>query len=87
MRRTIAQPFASRSWTITLLIGFVFLGLEYGLRCGIREANVPHTDSWLDLALFLSAYVFVFCLKPIQIAVQRKLCLRATHSARQKTSR
>ena len=82
MRRTTAQPFASRSWTITLVIGLIFVGLEYGLRCEIEAAGGRHVHSWLDLTLFLCAYLFVFCLKPIQIAVQRKLCNRATHSAR-----
>lgn len=87
MRRTTAQPFASRSWTITLVIGLVFVGLEYGLRYEIEAAGRPHAHSWLDLTLFLCAYLFVFCLKPIQIAVQRKLCQRATLSSRQKTAR
>jgi len=30
--------------------------------------------SWFDLALLLGGYLFMFCLKPIQQVVQRKLC-------------
>ena len=70
------QPFFSRSWMIALLIGLVFIGLEYGLRLEIEGADATDTHSGLDLALLLGGYLFMFCLKPIQIAVQRKLCQR-----------
>ncbi|HCT05007.1 MAG TPA: hypothetical protein DIW86_06555 [Pseudomonas sp.] len=87
MRRSTAQPFASRSWAITLLIGLAFVGLEYGLRCKVQTADARQAHSWLDLTLFLCAYLFMFCLKPIQRAVQRKLCQRALHASRPKTAR
>nr|WP_256349906.1 hypothetical protein [Pseudomonas sp. B6002] len=87
MRRSTAQPFVIRSWTITLLIGLIFLGFEYGLRCEINPDSGRQAHSWLDLMLFLGAYLFAFCLKPIQTAMQRKLCRRANHSPPQKTAR
>lgn len=74
MRPTNARPFASRSWTIALLIGLIFVGLEYGLKVEIEGADASGAHSWLDLTLLLCAYLFLFCLKPIQKAVQRKLC-------------
>ena len=69
-----AQPFFSRSWMIALLIGLVFVGLEYGLKIEIEGTDAPR--SRLVLVLLLCGYLFMFCLKPIQIAVQRKLCQR-----------
>ena len=79
MRPTTAPPFAYRSWMIALLIGLIFVGLAYGLRCAIEgtESTAPH--SWLDLALLLCGYLFLFCLRPIQKAVQRRMC---RHTAR-----
>lgn len=74
MRPTIARPFFSASWMITLLIGLVFVGLEYGLGVEIQGADATDSHSRLDLALLLCGYVFMFCLKPIQKAVQRKMC-------------
>lgn len=74
MRPTTAPPFAFRAWMIALLIGLVFIGLEYGLRLEIEGADATDTHSGLDLALLLGGYLFMFCLKPIQKAVQRKLC-------------
>lgn len=87
MRQSSAQSFVARSWTITLLIGLVFVGLEYGLRCEMNAGGGRQAHSWLDLVLFLGAYLFVFCLKPIQTALQRKLCRRADHASSQKTAR
>jgi hypothetical protein len=77
MRRTTTPPFTTHAWIIALLIGLVFAALEYGLRLEVEGAVRPEARSWLDLVFLLSAYLFVFCLKPIQTAVQRKLCLRA----------
>lgn len=74
MRSTTAQPFAFRAWGIALLIGLVFVGLEYGLRLEIEGADTTDTHSGLDLALLLGGYLFMFCLKPIQKTVRRKLC-------------
>ncbi len=74
MRSTTAQPFAFRAWGIALLIGLVFVGLEYGLRLEIEGADTTDTHSGLDLALLLCGYLFMFCLKPIQKTVRRKLC-------------
>lgn len=77
MRPTTAPPFPYSSWIVALLIGLIFVGLEYALRTAIEgaDANTPH--SWLDLTLLLGGYLFLFCLKPIQKAVQRKLCRQA----------
>lgn len=77
MRRTSKQPYVSRSWTIALLIGLIFLALEVGLRFEIEGTASPAAHSWLDLVLLLVAYVFIFCLKPLQVAIQRKLRRRA----------
>ena len=74
MRPAASQPLVSRSWMIALLIGLVFIGLEYGLRLEIEGADATDTHSGLDLALLLGGYLFMFCLKPIQKVVQRKLC-------------
>ena len=74
MRPTTAPQFAFRAWMIALLIGLVFIGLEYGLRLEIEGADATDTNSGLDLALLLGGYLFMFCLKPIQKVVQRKLC-------------
>lgn len=74
MRPTTALPFAFRAWGIALLIGLVFVGLEYGLRLEIEGADTTDTHSGLDLALLLCGYLFMFCLKPIQKTVRRKLC-------------
>ncbi|UII69730.1 hypothetical protein LVW35_18865 [Pseudomonas sp. HN11] len=76
---TIASPFAYRSWMIALLIGLVFAGLAYGLRYAIEGAGAVAPHSWLDLALLLSDYLFLFCLKPIQKAVQHRLCRKMPH--------
>jgi hypothetical protein len=85
MRRTDKQPYFSKSWMIALLIGLVFVVLGYGLRFEI-EIRDPDAGSSLDLMLFLLGYLFVFCLKPIQAAIHRKLCRRAFRSNRQKAS-
>nr|WP_242485920.1 hypothetical protein [Pseudomonas sp. TH21] len=74
MRLTPAQPFALRAWIIALLIGLAFVGLEYGLRLEIAGTDPADPPSWLDLTLVLGGYLFMFCLKPIQRAVQLKLC-------------
>lgn len=87
MRRSHTQLYFARSWLIAILIGAVFLGVEYALRFEIESAGGPASYSWLDLALMLCAYLFVFCLKPIQKAIQRKLCQRAAHRAPLKTAR
>lgn len=79
MRRSATRPFAICAWMIALLIGLAFVCLEYGLRQAIERSRLAETHSWLDLGLLLCTYLFVFCLKPIQTAIQRKLCLRATH--------
>lgn len=78
MMPTTAPPFAYKAWVIALLIGLIFVGLAYGLRYVIEGANSADDHSWLDLALLLSGYLFLFCLKPIQKAVQRRLCRQAT---------
>jgi len=62
---------------IALLIGLVFIGLAYGLRYEVEGSASADQHSWLDLALLLCGYLFLFCLKPIQQAVQRRLCRRA----------
>ena len=77
MRPSTTPPFAYRSWMIALLIGLVFVGLAYGLRYEVEGSASADQHSWLDLALLLSGYLFLFCLKPIQKAVQRKLCRQA----------
>ncbi|MCM2378060.1 MULTISPECIES: hypothetical protein [Pseudomonas fluorescens group] len=76
MRPTNAPPFAYRSWMIALLIGLAFLGLAYALRCAIEDTGSAEPHSWLDLTLMLCGYLFLFCLKPIQKTVQRRLCRR-----------
>lgn len=81
MRPTNAQPFTSISWTITLLIGLLFVGLEYGLKLEIERLGPADNHSWLDLALLLCTYLFLFCLKPIQKAVQRKLCQQSAQKS------
>jgi O-antigen/teichoic acid export membrane protein len=63
---------------IALLIGLVFVGLAYGLRYLIEGPDNDAPRSWLDLTLLLGGYLFLFCLKPIQKAVQRRLCRQAT---------
>lgn len=83
MRPTTARPFTSRSWAIALMIGLIFVGLEYILRLEVEGPDAIDSHSWFDLALLLCGYLFMFCLKPIQKAVQRKLC---QHSD-QKTAR
>ncbi|NVZ71816.1 hypothetical protein [Pseudomonas costantinii] len=87
MKPTATQPLASRSWTIALLIGLAFVALEYGLRFEIEGVSNATNRSRLDLALFLCGYLFVFCVKPIQKAVLRKLCQRAAHRTHQKAAR
>lgn len=86
MRRTSTQRFITYSWAIAVLIGLAFAGLEYGLRFEIERTDATDAPSWLDLALFLCSYLFMFCLKPIQKAIQRKLCQRATHRAHPKNA-
>lgn len=78
MRPTTTPPFAYRSWLIALLIGLIFVGLAYGLRYAIEGTSSTDPHSWLDLALLLGGYLFLFCLKPIQRAVQRRLCRQMT---------
>lgn len=87
MRPAIRQPLVSRSWLIAVLIGSAFVVLEYGLKFEIEGVSDPSRRSWLDLALFLGGYLFAFCLKPIQKAVLRKLCQRASHRTHQKIAR
>ncbi len=81
MSPTTAQPYTSVSWAIALLIGLAFVGAEYGLRLEIQGAGSAKSHSWLDLALLLGTYLFMFCLKPIQKAVQRKMCQQTAHKA------
>ncbi|WP_218180367.1 hypothetical protein, partial [Pseudomonas gingeri] len=81
MRQPGKQPYLSKSWMIVALISLAFVGVEYGLRFEIESTGKAH--SWLDLALFLSAYLFIFCLKPIQTTIYRKLCRRAPRRDRQ----
>lgn len=71
MRPTSAKAFAFRSWTTTLLTGLLFVGLAYGLRYEVEGADTTF-NSDLDLTLLLGSYLFLFCLRPIQKAVQRK---------------
>lgn len=78
MRPTTAPPFAYSAWVIALSIGLIFAGFAYALRYAIEGAGASHAHSWLDLALLLSGYLFLFCLKPIQKAVQRRLCRQTT---------
>ncbi|WP_225926942.1 MULTISPECIES: hypothetical protein [Pseudomonas] len=78
MRPTTAPPFARMSWMIALLIGLVFIGLAFGLRFTLEGVGSTETHSWLDLALMLGGYLFLFCLKSIQKAVQRRLCRQTT---------
>lgn len=87
MRPTVTQPMVSLSWTIALLIGLIFLALGYGLRWEVEGVIDPADHSWLDLTLVLCAYLFAFCLKPIQKVILRKLCQREAHRADQKTAR
>ncbi|ROM46118.1 hypothetical protein BK648_15855 [Pseudomonas poae] len=87
MRHPATQPLISRSWMIALLIGLVLFAAGCGLRFEIEGITDPSTHSWLDLALLLCGYLLVFCLKPIQKTVLRKLCQRAAHRAPQKTTR
>ena len=86
MRRSRKQPYTYKSWIIALLIALPFLTIGYGIRLymeGTTTAQDAH--SWPDLALFLGGYLFCFCLKPIQSAIQRKLNRRAFRHARQKS--
>ncbi|OIN52443.1 hypothetical protein BLL37_05380 [Pseudomonas azotoformans] len=78
MRPTTTPPFAYRSWMIALLIGLVFVALAYGLRFAIEGAGLAAPHSWLDLSLLLGGYLFLFCLQPIQKAIQRRLCRQTT---------
>lgn len=48
------------------------------------STTAQDADTWPDLALFLGGYLFCFCLKPLQAAIQRKLSRRAFRQARQK---
>lgn len=85
MRRPDKQPYLSKSWTIAGLIAVVFFGLEYAVRYEM-EGISDNAYSWLDLTLFLGAYLFVFCLQPLQAAIHRKLCRRAPRGDRRKAS-
>ena len=87
MRPSTKRPFAARSWMIALFIGLVFAGLECGLRFEIKDIYVTDVPSWLDLTLLLGGYLFVFCLKPIQKTVQRKMCQRAALGRHRRTAR
>ncbi|MGY2292841.1 hypothetical protein ACW9H6_24130 [Pseudomonas sp. SDO528_S397] len=84
MRPIGKQPYLSRSWVIALLIGAVFILLEWGIKFEVEGAAPLQNRSKLDLALFLVGYLFIFCLKPIQAAIHRKLCRRALSHHRQK---
>jgi hypothetical protein len=86
MRLTSTQHISTRAWTITLLIALAFLGMEYALKLEAERTFGNEVSSWLDLGLFLCTYLFVFCLKPIQVIVQRKLCRRAADRAHRKTA-
>jgi hypothetical protein len=71
---------------IALLIALGFVTIGYGLRLYMEgSTTVQDADTWPDLALFLGGYLFCFCLKPIQSAIQRKLNRRAFRHARQKS--
>ncbi|MFL1491409.1 hypothetical protein [Pseudomonas antarctica] len=85
MRRTSMQHFVTHSWMIALLVGLAFAGMEYGLRYEVEGADAIDAPSWLDLVLLLCGYLFMFCLKPIQVTIQRKMSQRAHHRPRQKT--
>ncbi len=86
MRRSRKEPYAFKSWMIALLIALAFVAIGYGLRFYMEgSTTVQDAESWPDLALFLYGYLFCFCLKPIQAAIQRKLNRRAFRQARQKT--
>ncbi|KAB0520818.1 hypothetical protein C1X21_20125 [Pseudomonas sp. FW305-3-2-15-A-LB2] len=74
MRPRPPPPFAYTSWMIALSIGWVFAGLAYGLKYAIEGSGSAAPHSGLDLALLLCGYLFLFCLKPIQKSVQRRLC-------------
>ncbi|KAB0569805.1 hypothetical protein C9383_03640 [Pseudomonas palleroniana] len=87
MRHRATPPLISRSWMITLLIGLVFLAAGYGLRFEIDRVSDPGTHSSLELALLLCGYLLVFCIRPIQKTVLRKLCQRAAHREYRKTTR
>ena len=86
MRPAASQSLVSRSWMIALLIGLIFVALGCGLRLDVEGAD-PDTHSWVDLALLLCGYLLVFCLKPIQKVILRKLCQRAAHRAHEKAAR
>lgn len=86
MRRSRKQPYAFKSWMIALLIALAFVTIGYGIRLYMEGTTTAQdADSWPDLALFLGGYLFCFCLKPIQAAIQRKLNRRAFQRARQQT--
>lgn len=87
MRPTAPKPLVSKSWWIVLLIGLVFVTVGYGLRYEIESTSASSGSSWPDLALFLCAYLFAFCLKPIQKVILRKLCHRAAQRTHHKTAR
>lgn len=86
MRPAASQSLVSRSWMIALLIGLTFVALGCGLRMEVEGVD-PDTHSWVDLALLLCGYLLVFCLKPIQKVILRKLCQRAAHRAHEKAAR
>lgn len=86
MRHNTTQLFATRAWIITLLIGLAFAGMEYALKLRVERTAGSTASSWMDLGLFLCTYLFAFCLKPIQVIVQRKLCQRCGSSKHRKTA-
>ncbi|MFO2465679.1 hypothetical protein OOJ96_20070 [Pseudomonas sp. 15FMM2] len=86
MEQASKQPYLSRSWIIALMIGLVFVAIGYGVRFAVDDRSTAGAKSWLDLSLFLCVYLLFFCIKPIQTAIQRKLCRRAFRNARQTAS-
>jgi len=86
MRPAASQSLVSRSWMIALLIGLTFVALGCGLRMEVEGAD-PDTHSWVDLALLLCGYLLVFCLKPIQKMILRKLRQRAAPRTHEKAAR
>ena len=86
MRRSRKEPYTRKSWMIALVIALVFVTIGYGLRVYMEGTTTAQdANSWPDPALFLGGYLFCFCLKPIQSAIQRKLNRRAFRHARQKS--
>lgn len=82
MGRTSKQPYFSKAWMIALGIGLIFVAIGYGVRFAMGDSSKTDAQSWVDLALFLGAYLLFFSLKPIQAAIHRKLRRRAFRNAR-----